>query len=144
MEIKNGEYLISTDKRKLDVNVIFNFIAKSYWGQGLTIEKVKRAIENSLCFGVYVNDAQIGFTRVITDFTGFAYIADVFILENFQGRGLSKWLMKVILEYPELQGLRRWLLATKDAHSLYKKFGFTQLENPLQFMELHDTKKFPY
>lgn len=144
MEIKNGEYLISTDKKKLDVDVIYNFISKSYWGQDLTIEKVRRAIENSLCFGIYINDTQIGFTRVITDFTGFAFIADVFIVENFQGRGLSKWLMKVILDYPELQELRRWLLATKDAHSLYKKFGFKQLENPLQFMELHDSKKYTY
>ncbi len=144
MNIKNGEYLISTDKSKLDVGIIYNFISQSYWGKDATIEKINRSIENSLCFGIYINNTQIGFARVITDFVGFAFIADVFIVKNFQGRGLSKWLMKVILDYPELQGLRRWMLATKDAHSLYKKFGFKQLENPKQFMELHDSEKYPY
>jgi len=144
MEIKNGEYVVSTDKNKLDINTIFNFLSNSYWAKDTTIEKVKNSIEHSLCFGIYINNIQIGFARVITDYTGFAYIADVFVLENFRGRGLSKWLMNVILNYPELQGLRRWLLATKDAHSLYKKFGFKELENCAQFMEIHDSKENPF
>jgi GNAT superfamily N-acetyltransferase len=101
---------------------------------------VARSIENSLCFGVYGHGKQVGFARVITDYATYAYIGDVFVLESYQGDGLGKWLMECILRHPWLQGLRRWSLATMDAHGLYAKFGFTPLKTPERFMELHDPK----
>ncbi|NOX19221.1 MAG: GNAT family N-acetyltransferase [Chlorobi bacterium] len=144
MKYFKENYVIDTDKNRLDRKLIHSFLLTTYWAKTITFEQVNKAIENSLCFGMYSDDKQIGFARVLSDFSGFAYIADVFILPERRGKGLSKWLMEVILEYPDLQNLRRWLLATKDAHSLYEKFGFTQLENPKQFMELHDSEKNPY
>lgn len=135
-----GDYLISTDKRKLENNFIYKFLStESYWAKGITLDKVIRAIKGSVCFGVYYNNQQIGFARVVTDFTGFGYLADVFIVSEHRGKGLSKWLMKEILAHPELQGFRRWMLATDDAHKLYEKFGFKALKRPDQFMELHNT-----
>ena len=141
--IKNG-YAISTDKSKLQVDIVHNFLKNTYWAKDIPLQKIESAIEHSLCFGVYYDNFQIGFARVISDFSGFAYIADVFILPEHRKKGLSKWLISIILSYPELQNMRRWMLATKDAHSLYEKFGFTALKNPKQFMELHDAKKNPY
>ncbi len=133
---RRGQFLISADKSKLDIKVVHDFISNSYWAKGRQIGTMKRAIKNSLCFGLYKRNRQIGFGRVITDSATYAYIADVFILEEFRGLGLSKWMMQVILEYPELKGIRRWFLATKDAHGLYKKFGFRKLKNPDRLMEL--------
>ena len=104
-------------------------------GKGSTPEQTRTAIENSLCFGLYIGERQIGFARVVTDFATFAYIGDVFVLEEFRGRGLSKWLMETIVSHPDLQGLRRWLLATKDAHGLYRHFGFDDLKFPDRWME---------
>jgi GNAT superfamily N-acetyltransferase len=101
------------------------------------MDVVKRSIEHSLAFGVFKEDQQVGFARIITDYATFAYLGDVFILEPFRGRGLSKWLMEVIVGHPELQGLRRWMLLTRDAHGLYGKVGFTELINPERYMELH-------
>ncbi len=144
MKYYKDNYVIDTDKNRLDRKLIHNFLLTTYWAKTITFEKVNKAIDNSLCFGIYSGSNQIGFARVLSDFSGFAYIADVFVLPEYRGKGLSKWLMKVILDYPDLQGLRRWLLATKDAHSLYEKFGFTPLKNPKQFMELHDAEKNPY
>lgn len=136
MECQNDDYTISTDKDRLQLNVIQEFLEKdSYWAQGRTIEQTHRAIDNSVCFGVYVGDMQIGFARVVSDFATFAYLGDVFVLTEFRGRGLSKWLMETIVSHPELQGLRRWILATRDAHSLYEKYGFHALKFPDRWME---------
>jgi GNAT superfamily N-acetyltransferase len=130
------DFEISTDKSKLDVDVIFRFLSKeSYWAQTRTLEQTKTAIENSLCFGVYHGDRQIGFARVVSDFATFAYVGDVFILSEFRGRGLSKRLMEMIVAHPNLQGLRRWLLATRDAHGLYEQFEFSSLKFPDRWME---------
>ena len=136
---QRGEYTISTDRARLNLDRIHDFISNhSYWGKGRAREVVKRSIENSLPFGVYKGDQQIGFARVITDYATFAWIADVFILDAFQGQGLGNWLMEVIISHPELQGFRRWVLATKDAHELYRKFGFSELKHPERWMERHD------
>lgn len=130
-------YEISTDKERLQFDVIQRFLADdSYWAQNRTPEQTRRAIENSICFGVYSGDAQIGFARVVSDLSTFAYLGDVFILEEFRGKGLSKRLMKAILAHPELQGLRRWILATADAHGLYEQYGFSALKHPERWMEL--------
>jgi len=136
MEYRKQEYLISTDKTKLDVQVIHNFLKETYWAKNVPLEVVEKSIENSICFGVYFHDDQIGFARVVTDYSTCAYIADVFILNEFRGRGLSKWLMKVIMNYPELQNLKRWMLGTKDAHSLYSQFGFSSPQHPDWLMEI--------
>jgi GNAT superfamily N-acetyltransferase len=136
--IKNG-YLISTDKSKLQTDVIYQYLSKeSYWAANIPLETIKRCINGSICFGIYINEKQIGFARVVSDTGSFAYLADVFILNEHRGKGLSKWMMKVILAHPDLQGLRRWLLATKDAHALYAQFGFTALDNPDRFMQIHN------
>lgn len=138
-EWRRGEFIISTDKQRLDLSVIHGFLTTSYWAAGIPFEVVKRSIDHSLNFGVYKGDRQVGFARVITDYATFAYIGDVFILEDYRGWGLSKWLMEVIADHPELQGLRRWLLLTRDAHGLYRKTGFTEPKDPERYME----KSFP-
>ena len=122
----------------MDIDVIHSFLTRSYWAEGISKEIVRRSIEGALCFGVFENDKQIGFARMITDRATFAYLADVFIIEEFRGLGLSKWLMEVIMSYPDLQGLRRMMLATRDAHELYKKFGFTLLNNVDRWMHIHN------
>lgn len=127
----NNDYTIDTDKSRLDIPLIHQFLSQqSYWAQNIPLEIVERSIANSLCFGVYLGDAQVGFARVISDQATFAYLADVFILPEHRGRGLSKLLMKTISDWPTLQGLRRWLLATNDAHKLYEQFGFAALDQP--------------
>lgn len=133
---RKGQYLISTDKTKLDIKVIHGFLSKSYWAKNRSLKTTKKTIKNSLCFGLYYKNRQVGYARVITDYATYAYLADVFIIEEFRGRGLSKWLMEVILNYEEIQDLRRWFLATSDAHKLYEKFGFTALKEPFKFMEM--------
>jgi GNAT superfamily N-acetyltransferase len=136
MEWRKGEFTISTDRSHLQTNVIQKFLSEeSYWAKERTEEQTITAIENSLPFGVYRGEKQIGFARVVTDFATFAYIGDVFVLEEFRGKGLSKWLMETIVSHPDLQGFRRWILATRDAHSLYEKFGFTNLKFPERWME---------
>jgi len=124
-----GRFLISTDRSKLDVEVIHKFLGRSYWAEGIPRETVMRSIENSLCFGVYDNARQIGFARVISDFATYAYVADVFILEPYRERGLGKELMASIMAHPDLQGLRRWSLGTRDAQGLYAQFGFKPVVN---------------
>lgn len=131
-----GRFLISTDKAMLDLGVIHGFLTRSYWATGISRETVARSIEHSLCFGVYDGAAQIGFGRVISDYTTFAYIADVFIVEEYRGRGLARELMASVVAHPELQGLRRWSLATRDAHWLYSRFGFSPLKHPERRMEI--------
>ena len=133
-----GRFLISTDRSKLDVEVIHRFLTRSYWAEGIPLETVTRAIENSLCFGVYNGNEQAGFARVVSDFATYAYLADVFILEPYRERGLGKELIASVMAHPELQGLRRWSLGTRDAHGLYAQFGFTALENPSRMMEIAD------
>jgi len=133
-----GRFLISTDRAKLDLDVIHKFLTHSYWAAGIPRATVARSIENSLCFGVYDDSNQIGFARVISDFATYAYVADVFILEPYRERGLGKELMASVMAHPQLQGLRRWSLATRDAHGLYAQFGFTALENPSRSMEIVD------
>jgi GNAT superfamily N-acetyltransferase len=136
MKNDTSEFTIDTDKSLLQIDVIHEFLSKeSYWAKDRTLEQTKRAIENSLCFGVYFATRQIGFARVISDFTTFAYIGDVFILQEFRGIGLSKLLMKTIVSHQDLQGLRRWVLATKDAHGLYEQFNFSGLKFPERWME---------
>jgi GNAT superfamily N-acetyltransferase len=136
---ERGGYLISTDRSRLDVSLIHDFISNhSYWGQGRTIEVVHRALDNSLNFGLYHQQQQIGFARVVTDYATFAWIADVFVLPENRGAGLSKWLMEVMLGHSTLQCFRRWVLATKDAHSLYARFGFIPLHRPDRWMERPD------
>lgn len=136
METTKGEFTISTDKTLLQFDVIYRFlIEESYWSQGRTREQMERAIEHSLCFGIYQGEHQIGFARVVSDLATFAYLGDVFVLEAFRGRGLSKWLMETVVEYPDLQGLRRWILATRDAHGLYEQYGFASLRFPERWME---------
>lgn len=132
---RNG-YRISTDKQLLNIAVIMQYLSdESYWAKDIPQALVERSIEHSLCFGVYEGTTQIGFARAVTDKATFAYLADVFILPEWRGQGLSKWLMEVILAHPDLQGLRRWLLATMDAHGLYTQFGFTPLTEPERMMQ---------
>jgi GNAT superfamily N-acetyltransferase len=138
-EWQRAEYTISTDIERLDIPLIHNFLSnQSYWAQGRKIETVSRAIRNSLSFGLYKDNQQIGYARVVTDFSTFAWLADVFVLEAHRGRGLATWLMESILTHPELQRFRRWVLATKDAHDLYRKFGFRELKRPERWMERPD------
>ena len=138
-EWRKGEFLISTDSTKLDLHLLHDFLSNnSYWAKGRTVEVIKRSIENSLSFGIYEGDRQVGFGRVVTDYATFAWIADVFVVEEKRGLGLSKWLMDVMLSHPQLQGFRRWVLATKDAHELYRRYGFHELKRPERWMERPD------
>jgi GNAT superfamily N-acetyltransferase len=126
-------FTISTDKTKIQIDVVVNYLHRSYWASETPEEQIVESIKNSLCFGLFRNEIQIGFARVITDYSRFAYLADVFILEEWRGKGLSKWLIKTIIEHPKLQ-TTKWMLATKDAHGLYEKFDFTLLSEPDIYM----------
>lgn len=141
MNWQKEDFIISTDKTKLDIIYIYQYLSRdSYWAHSIPEELVRRSIEGSLCFGVYHHDSQIGFARVITDKSTFAYLADVFIDIAYRGQGLSKWLMESILAHHDLQGLRRFLLATRDAQKLYGKFGFLPLKFPERWMEISGLK----
>ena len=134
----NG-YRISSDQSEMDVESIHEFVSQSYWAKGIPIETLKKAIDNSLCFGVFNSEgSQVGFARMITDLATYAYLADVYVLDEHRGKGLSKWLMQEIMSHPDLQGLRRMTLATLDAHGLYAKYGFSSLAAPEVFMENWD------
>ena len=132
-----GDYEISTDPARIDISMVHEFLTNSYWATDIPLETVRRSIENSISFGVYHGQQQVGFARIISDQATFAYLADVFILPAYRGRGLSQWLMECVVSHPDLQGLRRWMLATQDAHGLYAKFGFTPIKNPNSWMEIH-------
>lgn len=132
----NGHYRISTDQAEIDVAAVHKYLTTSYWSAGIPLEVVNKAIQNSLCFGVFKAKQQIGFARLVTDKATFAYLADVYILQEHRGQGLSKRLLDKILQHQDCQGLRRIVLATKDAHDLYKKYNFKQLSHPETFMEL--------
>lgn len=132
-----GHYRVSTDPHRLDLDVIHGFLtARSYWAEGIPRDVVERSIRNSLCFGVYDEDRQVGFARVVTDRATYAYLADVFVLEAYRGRGFSKWLLECVFAHPDLQGLRRWQLSTRDAHSLYARYGFAPPSDPDRLLEI--------
>ena len=137
LEYRRDDFLISTSRERLSLDVVHGFLTNCYWAKGIPREVVARSIEHALCFGIYEGGAQVGFARVISDFATIAYIGDVFVLETHRGRGLGKWLMQCISEHPSLQGLRRWILTTRDAHGLYSQFGFKPVKAPERFMELH-------
>lgn len=138
-EYRNGRYTISTDPARLDPDAIHRYLStESYWATGIPHDVVVRSLEHSLCFGVYDGEKQIGLARVISDRATYAYLCDVYILDSHRGQGLSKWLMECILAHPELQGLRRFTLGTKDAHGLYARFGFAPPHNPASSMEIRN------
>ncbi|MEP6947477.1 MAG: GNAT family N-acetyltransferase [Acidobacteriota bacterium] len=137
MERFRGEFTISTDAERLDLSAIQAFLnLESYWATNRTPEQMRVAIKHSICFGLYNGQRQVGFARIVSDRATFAYVGDVYVIDEFRGQGLSKWLMETMLSHPELQGLRRWVLATRDAHGLYAQFGFTELVHPERWMEL--------
>ncbi|MFQ4146499.1 GNAT family N-acetyltransferase [Chlorogloeopsis sp. ULAP02] len=128
------KFYISTDQTKLDTRMIHAFLKNSYWAENIPLAVVEKAIQNSLCFGLYESNKQVGFARVITDYATSALLKDVFILEPYRGQGLGKWFVEFILEYSELQDVQRWLLGTKDAHGLYRRYGFKNLTEPERIM----------
>jgi GNAT superfamily N-acetyltransferase len=137
MQIHDNDYTVSTDKSKLDLPLIHTFLStQAYWSLNIPFATVRRSVENSLCFGVYQGDRQVGFARVITDFATIAYLGDVFILPEHRGKGLSKRLVGEIMAHPDLQGLRRWVLLTSDAHGLYRQFGWKPIAGPDRYMEI--------
>lgn len=131
-----GPFEISTDPLRIDIDAVHAYLTLSYWSEGVPKGVVQRAISNSLCFSLFVDGRQIGFARVVTDRATFAYLCDVYVLEEYRGKGLGKWLVEVVQSHPDLQGLRRFMLATRDAHSLYVQFSFQSLNNPEKFMEI--------
>ncbi len=143
INVTKDDYLISTDKKLLQIAVIHTYLSEqSYWAKGIPQNIVERSIEHSIAFGVYHQAKQIGFCRVTSDLSTFAYLADVFILEEYRGKGLSKWLVSSVLSHPDLQNLRRWILATYDAHGLYAQYGFEPLDKPENFMQIRQVN--PY
>jgi N-acetylglutamate synthase-like GNAT family acetyltransferase len=138
MKWTKGEFSVTCDADKQDIEVIHGFLSQSSWAKAIPKETVRRSLDGSLCFALLHKDEQVGFARVISDFATVAYLGDVFVLEEFRGQALSKWLMECVGSHPNLQGLRRWILATSDAHGLYAKYGFTALSNPRLFMERHE------
>ena len=134
-EARREQFLISTDPARLDLDAIADMLTRAYWASGRSRERTERALQNSLVFGVYDGEKQIGLARIVTDCAIFAYLCDVFILEDYRANGLGKWLMETIFSHPDLQGLRRWTLATRDAHELYRRYGFDALTNPDGWME---------
>lgn len=138
MEWKQDNYIISDDDAILDIDAICDFLSQAYWADKRPRDVIERSLQHSLNFGIYDRKKQIGFARIVTDYSTFAYLCDVFIHEEYRERALGKWLMECILSHHELQGLKRWCLLTKDAHGLYKKFGFTELNDPSRWMEIYN------
>lgn len=134
LEAHRDHFTISTDPSRLNVDAIADMLSRAYWAQGRTAEMIARYLQHSLTFGLYDGNRQIGLARVVSDYTTFAWLCDVFIHEDYRGQGLGKWLMETIHNHPDLQGLKRWMLATKDAHGLYKQFGWVPLEPPERWM----------
>jgi GNAT superfamily N-acetyltransferase len=141
MEYKRDNFMISDDPLRLDIEAVCGFLTRAYWADKRPREVIEKSIQHSLNFGVYDGERQVGFARVVTDRATFAYLCDVFIHEAYRGQALGKWLMECILSHPTLTGLRRWSLATRDAHGLYKQFGFTELSDPSKWMEKFDPSK---
>lgn len=139
-EVTQGDFLISTNPELLDIKAVHQYLShESFWAQNIPYTTVEKSLRHSLCFGMYDGNKLIGFARLVTDMTTFAYLCDVFVIETYRKRGLSKWLMQTIHAHPELQGLRRWMLGTRDAHGLYKQFGWKVLPEDVakRFMQLH-------
>ena len=141
LETQRGEFTISTDPARLDIDAICDFLKRAYWSNTRPRERTERAIRNSLVFGVYDGDKQIGVARVVSDYSIFAYLCDVFIHEDYRAHGLGKWLLQTILEHPDLREMRRWVLVTNDAHGLYKQYGFSSIEDPEHWMQMY--RRFP-
>jgi GNAT superfamily N-acetyltransferase len=137
MRLTGKNMIIDTDNTKLDIDYIQRNLAESYWAENIPRHIVEKSIEGSLCFGMYSDDRQIGFARVVTDKATFGYLADVFIDKNYRGQGMGKWLMKTIMAHADLQGFRRFMLATRDAHGLYAQSGFVPLTSPERWMHIH-------
>jgi GNAT superfamily N-acetyltransferase len=137
MEWLRDNFTVTCDPAKLDITTIAQFLSSSYWATGIPTSTVEKSLRNSLCFSLLDGDKQIGFARVISDYATIAYLGDVFVLPEYRGKGLGKWMMECVVSHPELQGLRRWMLATRDAHKLYSQSGFTALKKPELFMERH-------
>lgn len=138
LEWRRDGYLVTDDPVRVDLDVVYGYLTACYWAKGISRETVRRSIEGSMPFSLYAGDAQVGFARVISDRATIAYLGDVFVLEAHQGRGLARWMCHLIVAHPELQGLRRWILLTRDAHGLYTQVGFTPLAKPERWMERHD------
>ncbi len=136
LEESRGAFTVTTDPARLKVEEIHRYLSASYWAKNRSREAVERSLANSLCFGLYDAGKQIGLARVVSDFATFAYLCDVYVLDAYQGKGLGTWLLQSVMSHPDLQNLRRWLLATRDAHRLYRKSGFTELQSPERWMEL--------
>ena len=136
IEVHKDNFTISTDPSRLDRDSIVDFLTRAYWASGRPRERTERALDNSLVFGLYDGDRQIGLARVVSDYAIFAYLCDVFIHEDYRAQGLGKWLIETVMSHPDLQGLRRWTLATRDAHGLYRQFGWHDLQSPEKWMEL--------
>jgi len=138
VEWTRDNFTVTDDRARLDRDVISRFLSCSYWAKNIPAATVDKSLDNSLCFTLLDGARQVGFARVVSDRATFAYLGDVFVLPEYRGRGLGKWLISCVTSHPELRGLRRWMLATRDAHDLYREFGFTPLKDPARFMELHD------
>jgi len=136
LEVHKDQFTISTDPQKLDLAAITEMLARAYWALGRPAERTERGVANSLVFGLYAGEKQIGLARVISDYAVFAYLCDVFIHEDYRAHGLGKWLIETVMSHPDLQGLRRWTLATRDAHGLYRQFGWEELQNPETWMQI--------
>lgn len=143
MEDSRNGFLITTERSRMDIVVIHGFLTESYWARGIPLAVVEKSMQNSLCFGVFEGQTQVGFARVITDYATFGYLGDVFILQSHQGLGLGKWLLDCVMAHPGLQGLRRWNLATRDAHSLYARYGFSALAKAEYYMEINMPDPYP-
>ena len=131
-------YRMTDDPSAVDLDVVHGFLTTAYWSHGIPRDVVARGVANSMPFSVHLDDRQVGFARAVTDRATFAYLADVFVAEDHRGHGLGAWIVETVLDHPELQGLRRWLLVTRDAHALYRRFGFTAIADPSGFMTRHD------
>jgi len=138
IETQHGDYTISTDPAKLDAAKAHAFLTQAHWSEGIPLEVLRKAMQNSLCFGLYYKGEQVGMTRAVTDYATYAYLCDVYVLPEHRGKGLGQWLVECVMTHPELQNLRRFTLATKDAHGVYARFGFTPLTAPERMMERHD------
>jgi len=136
IEIHKDNFTISTDPSRLDIDAVCDFLTRAYWAKGRPRERTQRALANSLVFGLYAGDRQIGLARVVSDYAVFAYLCDVFIHEEYRARGLGKWLIETVISHPDLQGLRRWTLVTSDARELYRQFGWDDLQSPEKWMEI--------
>lgn len=135
-DITNGVHSVTADRQRIDLDAVHAFLTRCFWATGISRELVAKSIEHSLCFGLFDEQAQVGFARVVTDYSTYAYLCDVYVLEEYRGKGLGKWMMEFVMKHPDVQGLRRFQLVTRDAHGLYSRFGFKTPVNPERHMEI--------